>query len=220
MSEPPIHNVTMLLHAAGEGDSAAAEQLLPLIYQELRKLASARMNKERGEGAGLTLQPTALVHEAYLRLVTPEGGQELKWNGRGHFFAAAALAMRRILIERARHAKRVKHGGQMKRQDLGEGGTMSELQAPAPNEASDATDLLALDDALNKLSEYDSRKAQIVMLRYFAGLSIEETAAALDLSPSTVKNEWTFARTWLAREMAGQAASQSDAPKGRKEDQA
>ncbi len=198
MSDRPPSDVTQLLNHAAQGDSGAAERLLPLIYEELRKLAAARLAREPGGGAGLTLQPTALVHEAYLRLVTPPaGGAEPQWNGRGHFFGAAALAMRRILVERARHSGRVKHGGGRNRVELGD----HPGQEPA-----DGTDLLALDDALSKLSAYDERKAQVVMLRYFAGLTIEETAAAMELSPATVKTEWTFARAWLHRAMTGESA--------------
>ena len=198
-------DVTQLLHAVSEGDSNAAEQLLPLIYDELRKLAAARMAREPGAGAGMTLQPTALVHEAYLRLVTPPErkgpGAEPKWNGRGHFFGAAALAMRRILVERARHSARIKHGGELRR---------VELTDQAVAKENDGTDLVALDEALEKLQAYDERKAQVVLLRYFAGLSIEETAAAMELSPATVKNEWTFARAWLHREMTGRPEGAAD----------
>jgi RNA polymerase sigma factor (TIGR02999 family) len=155
--------------------------LLPQVYDELRKLARARIAREP---AGLTLQPTALVHEAYLRL----GGGEKRWDRRGHFFAAAALAMRRILVERARHQRRIRHGGAQRRVEL-------DHEAPAP--APDFADVLAIDQALTRLETLDPRKAKIVLLRYFAGLTIEETAAAIDLSPASVKNEWAFARAWL-----------------------
>ncbi|USN98771.1 MAG: sigma-70 family RNA polymerase sigma factor [Phycisphaeraceae bacterium] len=180
----------MLLNAAGSGDPRASAELLPLVYEELRKLARVRLG---AEAPGQTLQPTALVHEAYLRLV---GDMGLQWNSRGHFFGAAALAMRRILVERARHRRRLRHGGGRERVELHEGAMVSE---PAPG------DLLALDEALDKLSAIDARKGRVVMLRYFAGLSIEETAAVLDISPATVKADWSFARAWLHRALADHA---------------
>ena len=160
--------------------------MLPEVYDELRKLAKARLARERDRHQ--TLQPTALVHEAYLR-VSGEG-EERHWDRRGHFFAAAALAMRRILVERARHYQRLKHGSAEERVDLDSG-----IMRADPS----LTDLVAVDEALTRLEQTDARKAQIVSLRYFAGLSVEETAAALDLSPATVKNEWKFARAWLHR---------------------
>ena len=193
---PPPHKpeeVTQLLALASDGDSQAAAELLPLVYDELRRLARARMAKEAGGGAGFTLQPTALVHEAYMRLLGP-GGEQMKWDNRGHFFGAAARAMRRILVERARHRDRIKHGGDRKRVELNDDAKM----AAEP----EAGELLALDEVLDKLEKYDQRKAEVVMLRYFAGLSVEETAAALGVSEATVKNDWTFARAWLQREMA------------------
>jgi RNA polymerase sigma factor (TIGR02999 family) len=182
-------HITRLLQAVERGDRQAAGDLLPLVYEELRDLASAKLSKER---AGQTLQATALVHEAYLRLI---GSQDApKWDSRGHFFAAAALAMRRILVERARHRKRLKHGG---------GGQRVDLDPDMVGEKDDRVDLIALDEALDRLEKHDARKAQVVMLRYFTGLSIEETAAAMELSPATVKTEWAFARAWLHRELAG-----------------
>ena len=193
MPETVRHDVTQLLEAIGRGDQKASAELLPLVYEELRQLARARMANEPGAGVGHTLQPTALVHEAYLRLV---GGTELRWDNRGHFFGAAARAMRRILVERARHHGRIKHGGGVRRVELDE----SALNQPLTNEP-DPTNLLALDEVIERLEKYDKRKADVVMLRYFAGLSIEETAAALGVSPATVKNEWTFARAWLHREV-------------------
>jgi RNA polymerase sigma factor (TIGR02999 family) len=186
MPEDATPDMTQLLDAAGRGDAAAAEQLLPLVYSELHRLARIRMKQER---AGHTLQPTALVHEAYLRLV---GNPDTRWDGRGHFFGAAAIAMRRILVERARARGRVKRGGDRQRVEFDEAGLTEEPPA---------TDLIVLDDTLNRLEQYDPRKYRVVMLRFFAGLTIEETAAAMDLSPATVKNEWTFARAWLHREM-------------------
>lgn len=159
-------------------------EILPEVYDELRKLARARLARERQPNQ--TLQPTALVHEAYLRV----SKQPRQWDRRGHFFAAAATAMRRILVERARHYRRMKHGG---------GGAQVELDEAMLREDPGLTDVIAIDEALSQLEQTDSRKASIVMLRYFAGLSVEETAAALDLSPATVKNEWAFARAWLFR---------------------
>jgi len=160
--------------------------MLPEVYDELRKLARARLARERQPNQ--TLQPTALVHEAYLRVSGDQ--QDRRWDRRGHFFAAAALAMRRILVERARHYQRIKHGGAGERVELDSG-----IMRVDPA----LTDLVAVDEALTRLELTDPRKAQIVSLRYFAGLSVEETAAALDLSPATVKNEWKFARAWLHR---------------------
>ena len=194
MNTPAPYEVTQLLAAICEGDSKASARLLPLVYDELRKLAKARMAHEP---AGQTLQPTALVHEAYLRLV---GDNDVTWDNRGHFFAAAALAMRRILVERARSRNRIKRGGGRARVEL----TDAALVTEPPDH-----DLLVLDEALARLEKFDKRKADVVMLRYFAGLSIEETAAALGVSPATVKNEWTFARAWLHREVA---RAEEDAP--------
>jgi RNA polymerase sigma factor (TIGR02999 family) len=187
MQDPAARDVTQLLAAMGEGDQKAAGELLPLVYDELRKLAQARMARESAQ----TLQPTALVHEAYLRLVGDT--DRAKWNGRGHFFGAAARAMRRIMVERARHQGRLKRGGDRKRVALDDN---------AVARVQDGDDLVALNDALDRLEAQDARKAQIVMLRYFAGLTIEETAAALDLSPAMIKKEWTVARAWLYRELA------------------
>lgn len=202
MTPPPagVAQVTQLLVAAAQGDSQAARDLLPLVYEELRRLAAARMARERVGGAGMTLQPTALVHEAYLRLL---GDHEVRWNGRGHFFGAAALAMRRILVERARHRSRVKHGGEAKRIDM----EVAQL-SPALASEPPAEEMLALDDALKSLEAQDRRKYDVVMLRYFAGLSIEETADALGISPATVKNDWTFAKAWLKRKVAGSGADE------------
>jgi RNA polymerase sigma factor (TIGR02999 family) len=187
MNEPSPLEVTQLLEAINGGDAKAASDLLPMVYEELRRLARARMANEPD---GHTLQATALVHEAYLRVIGH--ADERKWDNRGHFFGAAALAMRRILVERARHHARIKRGGDRRRVTLDENAAVFD---------EDATDLLALNEALTKLEGYDKRKSEVVMLRYFAGLSIEETASALDLSPATVKNEWTFARAWLHREL-------------------
>jgi len=169
-----------------DGAPGTSDEMLPEVYDELRKLARARLAAERQ--ANQTLQPTALVHEAYLRVSGDQ--QERRWDRRGHFFAAAALAMRRILVERARHYQRIKHGSSAERVDLD-----SAIMRADPA----LVDLVAVDEALTRLEQTDARKAQIVSLRYFAGLSVDETAAALDLSPATVKNEWTFARAWLYR---------------------
>ena len=170
-------------HDGGPGTSG---EMLPEVYDELRKLARARLARERQPHQ--TLQPTALVHEAYLRVSGDDEGR--RWDRRGHFFAAAALAMRRILVERARHYQRLKHGSAEERVDLDSG-----IMRADPS----LVDLVAVDEALTRLERTDPRKAQIVSLRYFAGLSVEETAAALDISPATVKNEWKFARAWLHR---------------------
>lgn len=192
-------DVTQLINLASGGDSRAAEELLPLVYQELRKLAHARMAKESGGGAGHTIEATALVHEAYLRLLGP-GGESLRWDGRAHFFGAAARAMRRILVDRARGRNRLKRGG-------GEGGRErielheDAIAAPAPDTDAGSDMVLAMEAALEKLESLDRRKAEVVMLRYYAGLSIEETASALNVSPATVKNDWAFARAWLNREL-------------------
>jgi RNA polymerase sigma factor (TIGR02999 family) len=186
--------------AAADADSLhGSEQLLGELYQELRELARARMAREAAGGAGMTLEPTALVHEAYLRLVGDDpSGKSKQWDSPGHFFGAAALAMRRILVERARHQGRLKRGGGRDRIDFTE-----VLSIPDPQSAT-KTDLIALEEALRKLEQLDPRKGKVVTLRYFAGLTVEETAAAMDLSASTVKSEWTFARAWLHREMTGE----------------
>src|SRR6187399_559075 len=176
----------MSADSAPDGGPGTSGEMLPEVYDELRKLARARLTRERQ--AHQTLQPTALVHEAYLRVSGDDEGR--LWDRRGHFFAAAALAMRRILVERARHYQRLKHGSAEERVDLDSG-----IMRADPS----LTDLVAVDEALTRLEQTDPRKAQVVSLRYFAGLSIEETAGALDLSPATVKNEWAFARAWLHR---------------------
>ncbi|MEP3480193.1 MAG: sigma-70 family RNA polymerase sigma factor [Fuerstiella sp.] len=177
--------VTRILLNA-DSDAELSDELLPLVYDELRRLASAQMAKE---SPGQTLQPTALVHEAYVRLL---GNTEVRWDGRGHFFAAAARSMRQILINRANKKQTEKHGGQFVRRDIDDAFLADE---PAPER------MLALDTALQKLEAIDPRKGRIVMLRYFAGLSIEETAKSIGTSVATVKREWKFARTWLHREM-------------------
>jgi RNA polymerase sigma factor (TIGR02999 family) len=183
-----MSEVTHILSALEQGDPRAAEQLLPLVYDELRKLAAARM---AAEPAGQTLQPTALVHEAYLRLV---GGQERAWDSRGHFFAAAAEAMRRIVVETARRKKRAKHGGGRQRVEV----ELADLPTRLPPD-----DLLALDEALGRLEQLDPVKARLVTLRYFAGMTSEQAAAALNISRVTAHRYWTFARAWLHQQMTG-----------------
>jgi RNA polymerase sigma factor (TIGR02999 family) len=182
-----VNDVTFLLNAAEQGDLDAASQLLPLVYDALRRLAAQKMGQEK---AGQTLEPTALVHEAYLQLVKVEPSR--RWNGRGHFFAAAAQAMRRILIDNARRKQTGKRGGGLQRQPL-EGVT-----APKPD-----AELLALDEALEKLAAEDPLKARLVELRYFAGLTGEQAAEVLGISPTTADRHWAFARAWLQTEIRG-----------------
>lgn len=172
--------ITVALEAASRGEAGAAAQLLPLVYEELRRLAAARLAVEK---PGQTLEATALVHEAFLRLVG-----EQQFEHRGHFFAAAAEAMRRILVDSARRKRTEKHGGGMHRHDAAD----VPVAAPEP-----ADDLIALDEALERLSGIDPVKAQLVQLRYFAGLTIEQAADALRISPATAKRYWTYSRAWL-----------------------
>jgi RNA polymerase sigma factor (TIGR02999 family) len=186
--------VTRVLSAVEQGDERAAEQLLPLVYDELRRLAAQKLGRE---SPGQTIQATALVHEAYMRLVQSErAGSSPSWNSRGHFFAAAAEAMRRILVERARHKKSLKGGGSHHRQEMGD----IAVSAVVPD-----IDLIALDIALNRLESTEKRKAQLVKLRFFAGLTIEEAAQVLGISTSTADNDWAYARCWLRLEMDGAA---------------
>ena len=187
MSAPAKEHVTQILNATTSGDPRAAEQLLPLVYEELRVLAEYRMAREP---ANHTLQPTALVHEAYMRLV---GSHEVDWDGRGHFFAAAARAMRQILVNRALRRSSLKHGGGRARMSI------DEIEPEA--EELPAEKILALHEALERFQEYAPRQAKVVMLRYFAGLSVHETAKALGGSFRTVERDWRFARAWLHREM-------------------
>jgi RNA polymerase sigma factor (TIGR02999 family) len=184
-----MSEVTRILHAIDEGDPHAAEELLPLVYDELRKLAAHKLAQEQ---PGQTLQATALVHEAYLRLVDVDQGQQ--WNSRGHFFAAAAEAMRRILVEDARHKRSLKAGGDRRRLDL------ADLE-PVATARDD--ELLALDEALDKLERQDPRKARLVKLRFFAGLTNEQAAGVLGISTSTADNDWAYARCWLRLEISG-----------------
>jgi RNA polymerase sigma factor (TIGR02999 family) len=189
-----MSDVTRILSAIEQGDPHATEQLLPLVYDELRNLAAQRLAQEK---PGQTLEATGLVHEAYLRLVGAE--QDPSWNSRGHFFAAAAEAMRRILVENARRKKRLRHGGESKRVEI-------EMDSLPTRMSSD--ELLALDEALEKLREQDPTKAQLVTLRYFGGMTIEQAAEALGISRVTAHRYWTYARAWLHGRMTA-----GDAPK-------
>jgi RNA polymerase sigma factor (TIGR02999 family) len=182
-----MNEVTRILNAVNQGDQHAASELLPLLYEELRKLAAARLAHEP---AGQTLQATALVHEAYLRLVG--GEEEQNWENRGHFFAAAAEAMRRILIDNARRKLRVRHGGEFERIEL-------------PAEISECNDrperLIELDEALTRLAAEDSLAAEVVKLHFFAGLSLEEVGAILGMSRASAYRQWAYARSWLKSEL-------------------
>src|SRR6266849_10858644 len=183
----PMSDVTCILSAIDNGDPQAGEQLLPLVYDELRKLAAQKLAQEK---PGQTLQATALVHEAYLRLVGADQVQH--WNSRGHFFAAAAEAMRRILVDSARRKGRRKRGGDWQRCDL-------QLNEPAV--AGPDTDILAVDEALAQLADQHPEKAELVKLRYFAGLTLAEAASALGISTATAGRHWRYARAWLARRL-------------------
>jgi RNA polymerase sigma factor (TIGR02999 family) len=184
-----MSEVTRILSAIERGDLHVAAQLLPLVYDELRRLAAQRLAQEK---PGQTLEPTALVHEAYLRLVgQPE---ERQWNGRNHFFAAAAEAMRRILIETARRKQGPKHGGRLRRIDA----DLNLMAAQAPE-----GDLLALDEALAKLARESPARAELVKLRFFAGMTVSEAAEVLGISLATAERYWTYARTWLYAELSG-----------------
>jgi RNA polymerase sigma factor (TIGR02999 family) len=192
-----MDEVTRILSAIEHGDPNAAAQLLPLVYDELRRLAAAKLGCEK---PGQTLDATGLVHEAYLRLVAggeSSGLREPHWNGRGHFFAAAAEAMRHILIDNARRKLRAKHGGGQRRVELDDA-------APAP--PADAEKLLALDEAFGKLAAQDPEAAGLVKLRYYAGLSVEEAAEALGISRAGAYRHWAFARAWLLQELGGESA--------------
>jgi RNA polymerase sigma factor (TIGR02999 family) len=180
-------SITQLLHAANQGDGAAGERLWSTVYEELRRLARAQLARE---GSGCSLQPTVFVNEAYLRLT---GGEDVEWANRRHFFGAAAVAMRRILVDDARSRGSVKRGA---------GKTPGPLPDELPGPEDDRIRVLAISEALEKLEQDDSSRAEIVMLRYFAGRSIDETAAALSVSPRTVDTGWRFARAWLRRELS------------------
>jgi RNA polymerase sigma factor (TIGR02999 family) len=191
-----MSDITRILSAIDQGDLRAAEQLLPLVYDELRRLAAGKIAHE---APGQTLQATALVHEAYLRLL--DGDPARPWNSPGHFFAAAAEAMRRILVERARHKRSLKAGGGRRRQELPD----IELGVAGPR-----LDMLALHEALTKLEQQDQRRAELVKLRFFAGLTIAEAAQVLGVSESTADNDWAYARSWLRLEMEGRAGGDSE----------
>ena len=182
-----MKEVTRILNAIEQGDPKASDQLLPILYDELRKIAAERLAKEK---PGQTLQATALVHEAYLRLV---GGAEHPWNSQGHFLCAAAEAMRRILIEQARRKGSIKHGGGRYRVDL-------DAVSPAVSQP-DNDDLLAIDEALVRLAKQDPVRAELVKLRFFGGLTMPEAAAALSISLATAERYWVFARAWLCAEL-------------------
>jgi len=188
-----MHDMTQVLNAIDQGDPHAAEQLLPLVYDELRKLAAQKMAQE---ASGQTLEATALVHEAYLRLVDVHKVQH--WNSRGHFFAAAAEAMRRILVEQARRKGRLKRGGDKERVDLDE----VEITLKGP-----ANDIVALDDALGRLAQKYPERAELVKLRYFAGITVNEAAKILGVSTSTADRYWTYARAWLFRELSPESVT-------------
>jgi RNA polymerase sigma factor (TIGR02999 family) len=190
-----MSEVTRILSAIQQGDPHAAEKLLPLVYDELRQLAALKLAHEK---PGQTLQATALVHEAYLRLVG-EGGVE--WDNHRHFFVAAAEAMRRILVENARRRRSARQGGKLRRHDA------SAVPLAAPERAAD---LVALDEALERLAARDSVKANLVKLRYFAGMTIEEEALALGISAATAKRYWTYSRAWLYEVLAGDPAAPAD----------
>jgi RNA polymerase sigma factor (TIGR02999 family) len=182
-----MSDITLILHRMEQGDAQAADQLLPLVYDELRKVAAAKMTRE---SAGQTLQPTALVHEAWLRL---GGAAQPSWQNRAHFFAAAAEAMRRILIDRARRRQAQRHGGGQQRVDLGD----AELAATLDNDNL----LIAVNEALEKFAASDPQKAELVKLRYFAGLTLEDAARTLEISEPTAKRWWAYAKAWLHREI-------------------
>jgi RNA polymerase sigma factor (TIGR02999 family) len=191
--EQPATQVSRMLDAIAGGDRLASDQLLPLVYDELKRLAQVHLANERHV---VTLQPTALVHEAYLRLVGGSSGSQPSWDSRGHFFSAAARAMRHILVERARRRGRIRHGGDRERLALTE--TIASFEP-------EGVDLVGLDEALTALEAHNERVSRVVMLRYFAGLGVEDTAAALGVGVTTVKAEWNYARAWLHRRMAGGA---------------
>ena len=189
-------DVTQLLLSIDHGDPHASEELLPLVYEQLRTLAA---NKLTNEPAGQTLQATALVHEAYIKLVG--SGYRQQWRGRRHFFAAAAEAMRRILVDNARRKKCVKHGGDWQREPLGD--------IESPKDGPSLADVLAIDEALRKLSREDPQKAELVKLRYFAGLTLSEIADLLDISRATTSRHWTYAKAWLFNEIFGDHESRN-----------
>jgi RNA polymerase sigma factor (TIGR02999 family) len=192
---PSSQEVTQWLVAWSNGDSAALEQLIPLVHEELRRLAKRYMGHERRrEPHGVTLQTTALVNEAYLRLID---ARNVHWEGRAHFFAISAQLMRRILVDYARSRNRVKRGGAAQRVSLEEAALVSAERAP---------DLVALDDALDTLAKLDERMSQVVELRFFGGLSVEETARVLKVAPQTIMRDWRLAKSWLLHELDGRTS--------------
>ena len=197
------HEVTLLVERAQGGDANASNVLLPIVYDELRKLAASELSRE---SPGHTLQATALVNEAYLRLI----GSDIKWQGRKPFFCAAATAIRRILVDHARAKNAVKRGGGAR--NLGDDAAAGAAGGPRIESGleslANSDDMLLIHRSLERLEAYDARQAEVVLLRYFGGLTIDQTAAALDLSPATVKNEWAFARAWLRRDLATSGASE------------
>ena len=196
-----MSEVTQTLEAISRGEPKAADELLSLVYEELRRLAAAKM---ASEAPNQTLQPTALVHEAWLRLTSDD---KRKWNDRTHFFAAAAEAMRRILVDNARRKRCVRHGGELERMDL------AAIQVAAP--LADAAELLAVHEALDELAALDPRKAELVKLRFFVGLNFAEAAEVLGVSEPTAKRDWAFARAWLYRRCgSGESAGGSNPPGG------
>jgi RNA polymerase sigma factor (TIGR02999 family) len=197
-----VHEITVILNRIEQGDSQAADQLLPLVYGELRKLAAAKMAREP---PGQTLQATALVHEAWLRL---GGEQQPAWQNRAHFFGAAAESMRRILIERARRRRAVRHGGGLKREDVDD----PAVAIAAPGGTDD--ELLAVHEALERLASHDARKAELVKLRYFVGLTIEQAAEVLGVAPPTAKRDWAYARAWLFKEISAGRSGPGPRPNG------
>ena len=186
-----MSEVTHILNSIESGNAKAADELLPLVYEELRKLAAARM---ANESPNQTLQPTALVHEAWLRLT---GNENVKWQGRAHFFGAAAEAMRRILIEKARRKQALRHGGGQQRLDVAD----VEIAAPAKDQ-----ELLDMDEALEKFAALDTPKAELVKLRYFVGLTLDESAQILGISAPTAKRWWAYARVWLYQQIQDDSA--------------
>src|SRR5215510_13624503 len=184
--------VTEWLIAWGQGDEAALDQLIPLVHEELRRLARRYMRRERGQRAARTLQTTALVNEAYLRLID---AQRVQWQNRAHFFAIAARLMRRILVDYARAQNYAKRGGGLPQVSLDEASELGMERAP---------DLVALDDALDALARVDERKSRVIEMRFFGGLSVEETAEALKVSTDTVMRDWRLAKAWLLRELSGE----------------
>jgi RNA polymerase sigma factor (TIGR02999 family) len=197
--ENPMNQVTQILNAVADGDTDVGRQLLPIVYDELRRLAAHKMAAER---EGHTLQPTALVHEAYVRLLGPDG-EAMDWDSRGHFFAAAAEAMRRVLIDSARRKASLKRGGDHQRLTWDE----NKFESASPSD-----EVLLVNDALDKLEAQNPEFAKIVKLHYFAGLSVEETAAVLDVSQSTVDRKWKAAKTWLFREISESRDPQPSPP--------